>query len=91
MCARLSHAVEMFSLEPWPLKVLSLLRFVELPISKRQRCLESVLDLAPVPPAGRPFYVVEPMLLGELANLVFGKIKLEARIAKPQEAGLPDL
>ena len=71
MRTRLSHTVEVFSLEQWPLKTLTLLRLVELPISERQRRLESVFYLPAVPVARRFVFVIEPVFFGESADLVF--------------------
>lgn len=71
MRAGLGHTVEMFGLEQRPFEALALLRLVEFPISKRQRCLESVLDLPAIPVAGGLVFVIEPLLLRKLADLVF--------------------
>lgn len=86
----LCHTIEMFGLEQRPLQAPALLHFVEFPICKRQGGLESVLDLPAVPVAGRLVLVIEPVFFGELADLGFGEIKLEARISKTQQAALPD-
>ena len=89
MRACLGHAVEMFGLEQRPFKALALLRLIVFPVSKRYRRLESILDLPPIPVAGRIFHVVEPMLFGKFADLVFSKI--DTGLAEAQEVAIPDL
>lgn len=70
MRARLSHTVEMLGLEQRPLEILASLHLVELPIRERQRRLEGVFNLPAIPAAGRFFFVVEPVVFGEFADLV---------------------
>ena len=91
MRTRFSNTLEMLGFEQRSLKTLAFFTLVEFPISKRQRRLESVLDLPPIPEAGRFFLVLEPVALREFEYLIFGEIKFEARISKAREAALPDL
>lgn len=91
MSARLCHTLKVFGLEQRLFKVLALCHVVEFPVSKRHRRLESVLDLPAIPVPGRFIFIVEPVSLGEFADLVFREIKLEAGLSKAQEATLPDL
>ena len=78
MRARLGHAIEMFGLEQRPFEFLALLHFVEFPIRQGQGRLESVLDLPAVPVAGRSFFIVRPMVVGEFADLFFREVDLKA-------------
>ena len=71
MRARASHTIEVFGLEQRSFQGPALLHLVELPIGKRHRRLESVLNLPAVPVAGGPLFVLEPVVLGEFADIVF--------------------
>ena len=90
MRARLGDAFKMFDLEQRPLEALALLCVVVFPISKRQRRLESIFDLAPILVARLLVHVVKPMLFSKFADLVFGKIHLKTGLTESQEAALPN-
>lgn len=53
--------------------------------------MERVFDLPAVPVARLFAFIVNPVSLGKLEDLVLGKVNFEAGVSKSQEATLPDL